>query len=199
MPRGPRDTNLASDTEFENLAKGKTLEHRFWFSANDAATEKPSTKRSLETDSESEVSEMELQWIYRLWKVSCSPKHDEFKWDIPENLAKYTNDHFNKFIPEKDLQESILVNLHPPRKMDEFERSDIWKKSWQPRGSSRLKFSQAAATITRFYGTIVEKTSNSCFEQLEVSLPEILTNLDQTVMLLGQAFNKITGDPRKTR
>ena len=27
-------------------------------------------------------------------------KHNQFKWDLPENVAKYTNDHFNKFIPE---------------------------------------------------------------------------------------------------
>ena len=59
--------------------------------------------------------------------------------------------------------------------------------------------------------TIVEKASIFSFEQVEVSLPEILTNLDQTVMLLGQAFNKIsylrrfgalkqiTGDPRNTK
>ena len=58
--------------------------------------------------------------------------------------------------------------------------------------------------------TIVEKTSNSRFEHMEVSVPEILTNLDQTVMLLGQAFNnssytrrfnalkQIHGVPRKT-
>ena len=36
--------------------------------------------------------------------------------------------------------------------------------------------------------TTVEKTSNSPFEKVEVSLPEILTNLDQTLMLLGQAL-----------
>ena len=59
--------------------------------------------------------------------------------------------------------------------------------------------------------TIVEKSSNSRFEQVEVSLPAISTSLDQTVMLLGQAFNNIsqttrfnalkqtTGDPRKTK
>ena len=59
--------------------------------------------------------------------------------------------------------------------------------------------------------TIVEKASIFSFEQVEVSLPEIVTNLDQTVMLLGQAFNKIsylrrfgalkqiTGDPRNTK
>ena len=54
--------------------------------------------------------------------------------DLPENLAKYANDHFNKFIPEKYLQESILVenpvslSLHPPRKMDEFMRDLIFEK-----------------------------------------------------------------------
>ena len=53
--------------------------------------------------------------------------------------------------------------------------------------------------------------SNSCFEQVEVSLPKNLTNLDQTIVLLGQAFHnisytrrfntlkQITGDPRKTK
>ena len=58
---------------------------------------------------------------------------------------------------------------------------------------------------------IVEKASNFCFKQVEVSLPEIPTNLDQTVMLLGQAFNNISytrpfntlkqipGGPRKTK
>ena len=41
---------------------------------------------------------------------------------------------FNKFIPEKYLQESILVenpvplNLHSPRKMDEFMRDLIFEK-----------------------------------------------------------------------
>ena len=58
--------------------------------------------------------------------------------------------------------------------------------------------------------TTVEQGSNSCFKQVEVSLPHILTNLDQSVVLLGQAFNNISytrfftalkqinGDPRKT-
>ena len=59
--------------------------------------------------------------------------------------------------------------------------------------------------------TTVEKAGNFRFEEVEVSLPEILTNLDQTVMLLDQAFhsisytrlfnalNHITGDPRKMK
>ena len=59
--------------------------------------------------------------------------------------------------------------------------------------------------------TIVEKASNYRFVQVEISLPEFLTNLDQTILLLGQVFNnisytrcfnalkQITGDPRKTK
>ena len=59
--------------------------------------------------------------------------------------------------------------------------------------------------------TIFEKAISSPFEQVEVSLPEILTNLDQTVMLLGQCFKnisytrrfnalkQITVDSRKTK
>ena len=120
MSRGTRDTNLASDTEGENTATGKTSEHPFGFSATDAVTQKSSRKRWLEADSESESSEKEND-EYADFKMFCAVlKHDEFKWDLPENLVKYTSDHFNKFITEKDLQEGILVkkpvplNLHPP-------------------------------------------------------------------------------------
>ena len=128
MSRGTKDTNLASDTEAENTAKGKTSDHPSGFSASDAAREKLSRKRRLDPDSENEVSEKGDD-EYVDFKMFCAvPKHDKFKWDLSENLAKYTNDHFNKFIPDKDLQESILVenlvplNLHPLRKMDEFVR-----------------------------------------------------------------------------
>ena len=135
MSRGTRDTNLASDTEAENTATGKTSEQPSGFSAIDAAREKFSRKRRLKADSESEFSEKEDDEYADFKRFRAVPKHDEFKWDLPENLAKYTNDHFNKFISEKDLQESILVknpvplNLHPPRKMDEFMRDLIFEKS----------------------------------------------------------------------
>ena len=71
-------------------------------------------------------------------------------------MARYKNCHFNKLMPEKDLQESILfenpasLNLHPPRKMNQFMRDLIFeKRAGQPRGSSRLEFSQAATRVNR--------------------------------------------------
>ena len=134
MSRGTRDTNLASDTEAENSAKGKTSEHPSGLSTTDAAREKPSRKRRLEANNEGEVSHKEGDEYANFKRFCTVPKHDELKWHLPENLSKYTNYHFNKFIPEKDLHESILVenpvpfNLHPPRKMAEFMRDLIFEK-----------------------------------------------------------------------
>ena len=134
MSRGTRDTNLASDTEVENTAKGKTSEHPPGFSATDAAREKPSRKQRLETDSDSEILEKEYKEYADFKSFRAVPKHDEFKWDLPENLTKYKNDYFNKFIAEIDLQESISVenpvplNLHPTRKMGELMRDMIFEE-----------------------------------------------------------------------
>ena len=177
MSRSTRDTNLASDAEAENAATGKTSEHPSGFSATDAAREKSSRKRRLEADSESEFSEKEDDEYADFKRFRAVPKHDEFKWDLPENLAKYTNDHFNKFIPEKDLQESILVenpvplNLHPPRKMDEFMRDLIFEKragSIEVAADSNLvklqqKLLDVMGPLSKVW-TIVEKASNSRFE-----------------------------------
>ena len=122
MSKDTRYTNLASHTKAENTGKEKTSENPSGFSASDTAREKSSRKKRLEADSESEVSEKEIVEYADFKRFRAVPNHDEFKWDLPENFSKYTNDHFNKFIPEKDLQESILVenpaslNLYPPRK-----------------------------------------------------------------------------------
>ena len=205
MSRGNRDTNLASDNEGENTSQGKTSEHPPGFSATNVAREKPSRKRRLETDREKEFSEKGDDEYADFKRFCAVPKHDKFKWDLPENLAKYTNDHFNKFIPEQDLEEIILVenpvplNLHPLRKADEFKRDLIFEKragSLEVARDSNLaklqqKLLDVMGPLSKVW-TTVEKASNSLFEQVEVSLSEILTKLDQTVMLLGQAFNNIS-------
>ena len=84
--------------------------------------------------SEGEVSEKGDDEYADFKRFCAVPKNDGFMWVHPENIGTYTNDHFNKFLPEKDLQESILdenqvsLNLHPPRKMHEFIRDLIFEK-----------------------------------------------------------------------
>ena len=169
------------------------------FFATDAAREKSSRKRRFEADSESEVSEKRDGEYVDFKRFRTVPQHDEFKWDLPENLSKNTNDNFCKFIPEKDLQESILVEksvpLHLLRKIDEFMRDLMFQSRTGSRVvavvSNLVKLQQKLLDVMGplfKVWTAVEKVSNSRFEQVEVSL----TNLDQIVMLLDQACNNIS-------
>ena len=149
-------------------------------------------------DSESEVSEKEHDEYADFKRFGAVPKHDEFKWNLPENLAKCTSDYFNKFIPKKDFQESALVenpaplNLHPPKKMDEFMRDKIFEKiagSLEEVADSNLiklqqKLLDVMTPLSKVW-TIVENTSNSRFKQVKASLTEIMKDLDQTAILLG--------------
>ena len=136
--------------------------------------------------------------MHHFKRFGAVPKHDEFKWNLPENLAKCTSDHFNKFIPKKDFQESALfenpapLNLHPPKKMDEFMRDKIFEKIAgsleEVADSNLIKLQQKLLDVMRPLSkvwTIVENTSNSRFKQVEASLTEIMKDLDQTVILLG--------------
>ena len=102
--------------------------------------------------------------------------------------------------------------------MDEFLKDQIFEKragTLEVEADSNLvKLQQILLDCMRHLlkvWTTIEKANNFPFKQVEVSLPQILANIDQTVMLLGQAFsnisykrlfntlNQITGDPRKMK
>ena len=51
---------------------------------------------------------------------------DQFKGALPDDMAKYANSHFNQYVQERDLKESILTknpvpsNITGVKKLDEF-------------------------------------------------------------------------------
>ena len=55
-------------------------------------------------------------------------KDEKLQWNLPDNLAKYANEQFSLYTPEKVLQESIMNqntipgNVYSPRKIDDFMR-----------------------------------------------------------------------------
>ena len=36
-------------------------------------------------------------------------KEEEYKWSLPQDMASYANDNSEKYIPEKDVKEAILI------------------------------------------------------------------------------------------
>ena len=51
---------------------------------------------------------------------------DQFKWLLPEKIAEYVNDHFQTFLPEKGVHDSILMenliqsNIDQRQTVDDF-------------------------------------------------------------------------------
>ena len=88
---------------------------------DDAARKIPSrkTKHPEEDDSESENSD-QMYGDFKRFRVMS--KNEKFQWNLPDNLAKYANEQFFFYTPEKALQESIMNknpiprNVHPPKK-----------------------------------------------------------------------------------
>ena len=44
---------------------------------------------------------------------------DQFKWLLPEKIAEYVNDHFQIFLPEKGVHDSILMENPLPSNVDQ--------------------------------------------------------------------------------
>ena len=108
------------------------------------------------------------------------------------------------------------MSIHP-QKMDEFMRELFLEKRNHfeiTSDTNLVKLQQrlldVMGPLSKIWAT-VESAKNSQDEQVEVSLGDMLRYLDQTAVLLGQAYNntsytrrfnvlkKITGDPRKTK
>ena len=47
---------------------------------------------------------------------------NQFKWVLPDDVAKYANFHFNKYVQERDLKESILTKNPVPSNNTEVKK-----------------------------------------------------------------------------
>ena len=79
----------------------------------------PSQSSSSSDDDSDSSSDSE----HRFEAVSSD---NQFKWELPKGMAAYVNKHLQKYIPEKDLKESICNanpvpgNLNKPDPLDDY-------------------------------------------------------------------------------
>ena len=92
----------------------------------------------------------------------------------------------------------IPRNVHPPKQMDDFMRELLLEKRNHFEIVSDTNLVKLQQRLLDVMGplskiwTTVESAKNSQDEHAEVSLGDILRYLDQTVVLLGQAYNNIS-------
>ena len=136
----------------KSLKKGKTKKRRCTSSSSQSRSpptrrkkwsKKPRRKKwrrrspsssssSSSSHSSSSESEEQDQETKRFHIVS---NEDQFKWDLPSELASYANTQFEKCIPEKNIHDPICEvhpvtnNLNQVRKMDKFLRDLLKEKN----------------------------------------------------------------------
>ena len=145
-------------------------------------------KRTLE-DSVSNVS---------MKRVKVMSSEDQFKLLLPEEMAEYVNDHFQTFLPEKGVHDSILMenpipsNVDQPQTVDDFIVPLMSKNETAVDLSIEMiqqKIVNVMGPLARVWKTLEDVKNDPI---ITLSLEEVATNLDKAVLLLGQAFHTET-------
>ena len=135
-------------------------------------------------------------------------------------MAKYVNQLFEKYIPDKDIEESLLVenpvpsNINVVRQLDDFVKSIVHQSNVIPMDSIMEKFQEklrdVLGPLCKAWDSLEKvKTSNST--EIEVPVEELITLVEKSVLLIGHTSNcisynrrlnilkVITKDPRKAQ
>ena len=158
-----------------------------------------SSSSSSSSHSSSSESEEEDQETTRFHIVS---NEDQFKWDLPSELASYANTQFEKYILEKSIHDAVCEvypapnNLNQVKKMDEFLRDLLKEKNKNNSlavdeilGKTQKRTLSVMGPLSKVWLKL-ENAKKS--DAPPLSLDEILSLLEQTICLLGQTSNSIS-------
>ena len=136
-------------------------------------------------------------------RFQITTEEEKFQYSIPGDMAECVNENFDRFLSEKDLKENILkenpvprninpVKLldHSPAKVVEGRQETLADKDLE---TVQLKIRDVLDPICRLWA-IIEKAAtqeNSEEKEDQVSLEDIIILIEKSVMLLGQANNKV--------
>ena len=77
----------------------------------------PSSYSFSSSSSYSSFTESENKIVDKKFKIV--PKGEEFKWNLSSSMADYANFHFKSYIPDKDINEKILMENPVPSNLQE--------------------------------------------------------------------------------
>lgn len=117
------------------------------------------------------------------------------------SMATYANEHFELYVPDKEIKSAILVenpvhiNIDPVKKMDDFVKS-ILKDNQRGKGTSELishdnVLEKVQNKIRDVMGPLsmwcmIENAVLSKTEDVTISLDTMKEFMEQTVLLVGQ-------------
>jgi len=148
---------------------------------------------------------------YKRFRIT--PEEELFKWSLPEGMAGYVQENFMSFIPDKDVKDAVLYpnprpdNLVTPKKIDDF-LTDLLKEK---RKASELaldatlekaqsKTLDVMGPLSRLWLAVDKVNSHEEGEGVappQLSVQEAQQLIEQSILVLGQAFNYLLYERRK--
>ena len=155
------------------------------------------------------AAEDDLQGNYKRFKVTV--EGEDSKWSLPTSLEEYLKENFEKFIPEKNIKESILAhhpkpeNMVPGRKLDCYLQDLLKdkKKSQELAIDATLEKIQSKTDdimgpLSRLWTSVNNVvTGGTEDEDNRLHVEEALKLIEQTILLIGQSHNTILYERRK--
>jgi len=127
-----------------------------------------------------------------------------FTWDLPNNMLEYVNEQFHTYIPEQTIQDSVLKNNPVPNNLvkspvlDGFIKSLMEDnyKSYQVNNDKTLgriqsRIMNSMGPLTKLW-SLIDEALTSNLEKVEVTMEDINEYVEQTITMLGQAYNNIS-------
>ena len=132
----------------------------------------------------------------------------QHEWELPDELAYYANKYLQKFVQDKNLKDSNLnenpvpTNITKPRKLDDYYKELLEenraKREFTLDGtlekiqSKKLNIMGPLSKLWFRFEEVLAQENN----MVQLDLNELIQYLEQSVMLVGQAFNVVTYNRR---
>ena len=147
------------------------------------------------------------------------PYTDSFKWALQEPMARYVTESISKFIPDKDLFENILLENPVPMNIKEVPKLDPFLSPLLNSTEERIDMSleKLQQKTINVLGPLIkvwdclDRANNAPEGEINISLLDLIDDVEKTILLLGQAnnavayqrrlfvFNSISKDARKAK
>ena len=131
-------------------------------------------------------------------------RDDKFKWVLPDDMAKYTNSHFNQYVQEQDLKESILIenpissNITEVKKLDKFTSHLLKKNNSTSVCALHTTLEKIQKKNIYVMGLLSkvwhahESATIAPDDEADLTTEDLLNLVQETVLLVGQTNNAIS-------
>ena len=155
---------------------------------------------SIDVDRESEEGR-DYQPSFKRPRFEALADEKQYDYELPDEMANYLNKYMDKYVPDKDLKDSVMTenpvpsNVNKPKKLDGYFKEILNEnhKRNQLKIHDALekiqdKVVQVMGPLARVWYAVEATTDDS----QPLSAEELSRSIEQSVLILGQAFNSVT-------